>query len=75
MLPFQKKTENTAQAIFFNLFNVCSSWKWKFVVCPFADEETNGSYPFSNGLNGFAHLWSPAISHTLSRADFLGIIS
>jgi hypothetical protein len=25
-------------------------------VCPFVDEETNGSYPFANGLNGLAHL-------------------
>ncbi len=24
----------------------------KFVVCPFVDEETIGSYPFANGLNG-----------------------
>jgi hypothetical protein len=29
-----------------------------FVVCPFADEETNGDYPFANGLNGLAHLWT-----------------
>jgi hypothetical protein len=26
--------------------------KWKFVICLFVDEETNGSYPFANGLNG-----------------------
>ncbi len=35
----------------------------KFVVCPFVDEETNGSYPFANGLNRLAYLyfffWSP----------------
>jgi hypothetical protein len=33
---------------------------WKFVVCPFVDEEKNGSNPFVNGLNGLnglAHLW------------------
>jgi hypothetical protein len=33
----------------------------EFVVCPFVDEETNGSYLFANGLNranGLAHLWS-----------------
>jgi hypothetical protein len=29
-----------------------SNGKRKFVVCPFDYEETNGSYPFSNGLNG-----------------------
>jgi hypothetical protein len=23
-------------------------FKWKFVVCPFVDEETNGSYRFAN---------------------------
>jgi hypothetical protein len=31
----------------------------KFVICPFLDEETKGSYPFANGLNGLnglAHL-------------------
>ncbi len=45
-----------AQAIFLNPFSSC---KRKFVVCPFVGEETNGSYPFANGLNGqngFAHL-------------------
>jgi hypothetical protein len=31
------------------------------VVCPFVYEETNGRYPFANGLNRLAHLWfSPA---------------
>ncbi len=36
----------------------CLSCKRKFVICPFV-EETNGSYPFANrinGLNGLAHL-------------------
>ncbi len=28
-----------------------------FVVCPFITEETNGSFPFSNGLNRLGHLW------------------
>ncbi len=46
-------------------FSVCSPCKRKFVVCPFVDEETNGNYPFANGLNrlngingikGFANL-------------------
>ncbi len=49
-----------AQAIFLNRLTVCSSSKWKFVVCLFVSEETNGSYPFANGinrLNGLDHLW------------------
>jgi hypothetical protein len=51
-----------AQAIFLHLFIVCSSSKWKFVVYPFIDEETNGSCPFANGLNGPAHLRTCNIS-------------
>jgi hypothetical protein len=34
--------------------------KWKFVVYTFTVDETNGSYPFANKLNGLmglAHLW------------------
>jgi hypothetical protein len=50
----KRKTE--AHAIFLNTFTVCSSCKWKFVICSFVDEETNGSYPFANGLIGLAHL-------------------
>jgi hypothetical protein len=52
-----RKTEG--QAIFRNLFTVYSLCKWKFVVCPFVDEETKESYPFANrikGLNELAHL-------------------
>jgi hypothetical protein len=58
-LCFHYKRKSEAQAIFLNLFTVCSSCKRKFVVCPFVYEETNGSYPFAsglNGLNGLAHL-------------------
>jgi hypothetical protein len=47
---YEKKTgklRTEAQAV-----TVCSLCKQKFVVCPFVDEETNGSYPFANGLNG-----------------------
>jgi hypothetical protein len=33
------------------LFTVCALYKQKFAVCPFVDKETNGSYPFANGLN------------------------
>jgi hypothetical protein len=44
-----------AQAIFLNPF--CSSCNRKFVVHLFVYGETNGSYPFANGLNELAHLW------------------
>ncbi len=53
------KWKMEAQSIFLNPFTICSSFKRKFVVCPFDYEETNGSYPFGNELNGvsgFAHL-------------------
>jgi hypothetical protein len=54
---FRKNKRTTEdQAIFLNLFSVCSSCKRKLFVCPFVDEETNGTYPFANGLNGLAHL-------------------
>jgi hypothetical protein len=51
ILSFTKKNqmEKEAPAIFLNLFTVCSSCKWKFVVCPFDDEKTKGSNPFANG--------------------------
>jgi hypothetical protein len=49
-----KQKPSRSPDVFFNLFTVCSLYKWNFVVCLFVDEETNGSYPFSNGLNGFA---------------------
>jgi hypothetical protein len=39
------KWKTEAHAIFLNSFNVCSLSKRKFVVFPFVDEETNGSYP------------------------------
>jgi hypothetical protein len=39
-------------AFFLNPFTICSSCNRKFDLCPFIDEETNGSYPFANGLNG-----------------------
>ncbi len=51
---FKRKME--AQVIFLNPFTVCSSCKRKFVVCLYVNEETNGSYPFANGLNRLAHL-------------------
>jgi hypothetical protein len=43
------KQKREAQAIFRNPFTVCSSCNWKFVVCLFVYEETDGSYPFGNG--------------------------
>ncbi len=67
------KTE--VQAIFLNLFTVCSSCKRKFVVCPFVYAETNRIYPFANGLNGLAHLWyqytvlPPSVHRTVERGD------
>jgi hypothetical protein len=58
MLPFNEKNKwkREAQVIFLNPFTVCSSCKQKFIVCPFVDEEPNGTCPFANGLNGLAHL-------------------
>jgi hypothetical protein len=58
---FKRKRKTVAQAIFLNLFTVFSSSQWNFVICPLADEETNRSYLFANGLNGLnglAHLWN-----------------
>jgi hypothetical protein len=49
----KRKTEMEPQVIFLILLTVGSLCKRKFVVCPFVDEETNGSYPLENGL---AHL-------------------
>jgi hypothetical protein len=45
------KWKTEAQAKFLNPFTVGSSCKRKFVVFPFIDLETSGSYPFKNGLN------------------------
>jgi hypothetical protein len=47
-----------AKAIFLNLFTVCSSCKRNFAFCPFVYKETNGSYQFSNRLNGLNRLFS-----------------
>jgi hypothetical protein len=54
------KVKMEAQAIFLNQLTVCSLCKQKIVVCLFVVEETSGSYPFANGLNGvngLPHLW------------------
>jgi hypothetical protein len=45
-----------AHAISLNPFNVYSTYKRKYEVFLFFDEETNGSYLFANGLNRLAHL-------------------
>jgi hypothetical protein len=61
-------------AIFLNPFTVCVPCKQKFVICPFVEEETNGSYPFvANGLkrlNGHTHLCLLHSSHPLQRSKF-----
>jgi hypothetical protein len=44
-----------AQAIFLNMFTVCSLCHESLSFVIF-DKETNGSYPFANRLNGLAHL-------------------
>ncbi len=51
---FQRKTE--ALVFFLNPLTIRSLYKRKSVLCPFVDKETNGRYPFSNGLNGLVHL-------------------
>jgi hypothetical protein len=38
--------------------------------CPFFDEETNGSYPFANELNGLACLWEKG-----ATCNFLQLIA
>jgi hypothetical protein len=61
------KTE--AQAIFHHWFTVCSSCQLKFVSCSLFDEKTNGSYPFTNGLNGLAHLCPWVNGYTCGLCD------
>ncbi len=55
MMPFQ--TENGSPGDFLNPITVWSSCKGNFAVCLFVDKETNGKYPFANGLNGLM-LWT-----------------
>ncbi len=52
----KEKQKTEAQAIFLNPFSVCFLCKRKFVICLFADEETNKSFPFAKGLNGMKEL-------------------
>ncbi len=68
----KNQTENRKRklAIFLNPFTICLPCKQKFVICPFVDEETNGSYPFANGLNrlnGHTHLCLLHFSNPLGR--------
>jgi hypothetical protein len=57
------KQKKEAQAVFLHPFTVFSLCKRKCVVCQFVDKkQTNGSYPFANGLNGLAHLFYLFIS-------------
>ncbi len=58
ILLFQMEIE--AQAIFLNPFTVCLHANWSLSFVRFLRRNTNGSYPFANGLNGLnglAHLW------------------
>jgi hypothetical protein len=51
---WRHKTKNISPCDFpYSVYRllICSSCKWKFFVYPFVDEETNGSYPFANGMN------------------------
>ncbi len=72
MLPLYNKVKRKPedQVIFLELFTVCSSCKWKLVVCLFVNKETKGNYLFANGtngpdglngLNGLACLWEYVI--------------
>jgi hypothetical protein len=61
-LPFPTESRNPGNfpQYIYRLLIVQLEVNWKFVVCPFVDEEKNGSNPFVNGLNGLnglAHLW------------------
>jgi hypothetical protein len=42
------------RAFFLNPFTACSSDKQNFVICAFVEDETNGSYPQANRLNGLS---------------------
>jgi hypothetical protein len=50
-------------AIFLNPFTICLSCKRKLVVCQFADEKTNRSYPWANGLNRLPTVYLCAYIH------------
>ncbi len=46
-LPFQMKNGKTkTQAFFLNPCTASSSYKRKFVACPFVDDQTNGNNRF-----------------------------
>jgi hypothetical protein len=46
MLLFQLENRTTGDIL--NLFTVCSSSKWKFIVCLLLYKEKNGSYLFAH---------------------------
>ncbi len=62
-----RKLTNEAQAIVKNLITVCSSCERKFFVCPFVYKETNGSYPFVNGLNRLTRLAHLCYRYTITQ--------
>jgi hypothetical protein len=63
------KPKTEAKLIFNNLFTLCSC-KLKLVVRPFVDEETNGSYSFTNGLNGLAYISMYLVKAFVSYTEF-----
>jgi hypothetical protein len=54
--------ENGSQAVFLNLFIICSSCKRKFVVCPFVDKEKKRKLSDCNGQHRLSHLWSLSLA-------------
>ncbi len=63
------KTENRSPGDFLKIrLRFAYRKNENFVVCPFVDEETKGSYLLGNGLNrlnglnGLAHLWQNGTS-------------
>ncbi len=46
------QTENQPQQFSLTRLPFANRAKRRFAVCPFVDEEKNGSYSFANGLNG-----------------------
>ncbi len=69
------KMENRSSGDFLNPFTVCSPCKWKFVICPFVDEETKGSYPFANEQNGLNGLACRELATSLLTVKPVGVYS
>ncbi len=74
MLPFQPDNRKQEPRRF-SLIRLLIVQTEKFAVCPFVNEETNGSYPFAsrlNELNRLAHLlWLPENGEHLGLALFI----